>query len=146
MVLFLLLEVIHRVVSLLMLNFQLSEYLIFFFKKKLVYFKKIKNSNLPLLRYRVESFSPPYIYATTPRPTIISLQSTSINNGRINVNYGQKVIMVIKVESNGTPPNLKAIIIIHRGFVHTHKILVNVMFILKLQAFCTIHQLQINIF
>jgi len=68
--------------------------------------------------YRVESFSPPYLYSTIPRPNIVSFQSTSIGNNRINVNYGQEVTMVVQIKSDGNPPSLKASII-HHGFI-TH--------------------------
>ncbi|GBB84716.1 hypothetical protein RclHR1_01130011 [Rhizophagus clarus] len=68
--------------------------------------------------YRVEIFTPPYLYTQIPRPHIISLQTTSIDNNRINVNYGQEVTMIVQIKSNGSPPSLKAAII-HHGFV-TH--------------------------
>ncbi|CAB4473854.1 galactose oxidase [Rhizophagus irregularis] len=68
--------------------------------------------------YRVEIFSPPYLFTQSSRPVIISLQSTQIDNNRINVNYGQEVTMVVQIKPDGTTPSLKASII-HHGFI-TH--------------------------
>ncbi|CAB4380374.1 unnamed protein product [Rhizophagus irregularis] len=69
--------------------------------------------------YRVEIFYPPYLYSSTPRPNIISLQTSPINENRIPVSYGQEVTMVIQVKSDGgNLPVLKACII-HHGFI-TH--------------------------
>ncbi|CAB4438937.1 unnamed protein product [Rhizophagus irregularis] len=69
--------------------------------------------------YRVEIFYPPYLYSSTPRPNIISLQTSPINENRIPVSYGQEVTMVIQVKSDGgNQPVLKACII-HHGFI-TH--------------------------
>ncbi|RGB32132.1 Copper radical oxidase [Rhizophagus diaphanus] len=69
--------------------------------------------------YRVEIFYPPYLYSSTPRPNIISLQASPINENRIPVSYGQEVTMVVQIKSDGVnQPVLKACII-HHGFI-TH--------------------------
>ncbi|RIA95662.1 Copper radical oxidase [Glomus cerebriforme] len=66
--------------------------------------------------YRVEIYTPPYLYTNTPRPNIISLQSLPINQQRIKVFYDQTITLVVQIKS--TDPSLKAAII-HHGFV-TH--------------------------
>ncbi|CAI2189951.1 1030_t:CDS:2 [Funneliformis geosporum] len=68
--------------------------------------------------YRVEIFTPPYLYTTTPRPNIISLQDLPINQQRIQVFYDEVITLVVQIESSDLLPILKAAII-HHGFV-TH--------------------------
>ncbi|CAI2179308.1 1780_t:CDS:2 [Funneliformis geosporum] len=66
--------------------------------------------------YRVEIFSPPYLFSNTPRPNIISLQTFEINKERIKVYYQQIVTLIVQVA--GGEPSFKASLI-HHGFI-TH--------------------------
>ncbi|RIA99734.1 Copper radical oxidase [Glomus cerebriforme] len=68
--------------------------------------------------YRVEIFYPPYLYSTSPRPNIVSLENIQINTQRVPVKYGQEVTMIVQIAASGATPNLKACII-HHGFI-TH--------------------------
>jgi hypothetical protein len=103
-----------------MLNIQLSKFnlnFFFFLKKK----KNFSNSNLSipfffLSRYRVEIFSPPYLFSGIPRPTIISLETLPIDQ-RINIYYDQVVTMIVQIKGTNTP-SVK-VSLIHHGFI-TH--------------------------
>ncbi|CAG8537983.1 6706_t:CDS:2 [Funneliformis mosseae] len=66
--------------------------------------------------YRVEIFSPPYLYTKTPRPNIISLQTFEINKERIKVYYQQMVTLIVQV-AGGSPKFTASLI--HHGFI-TH--------------------------
>ncbi|CAG8670770.1 2895_t:CDS:2, partial [Funneliformis mosseae] len=68
--------------------------------------------------YRVEIFTPPYLYTSTPRPNIISLQDIPTNQQRIPIFYDEVITMVVHIKSSDLQPSLKAAII-HHGFV-TH--------------------------
>jgi len=66
--------------------------------------------------YRVERFSPPYLFSGIPRPNIVSLETYPINQNIINVYYDQVVTMVVQIK--GQNPIVKAAIV-HHGFI-TH--------------------------
>ncbi|RIA87692.1 Copper radical oxidase [Glomus cerebriforme] len=67
--------------------------------------------------YRMEIFRPPYILTNTPRPTILSINGTAINQYRIPVTYGDNLILVVSMPTADTPSFTASII--HLGFV-TH--------------------------
>jgi len=68
--------------------------------------------------YRAEKFSPPYLLTNIPRPTILTLDGTTINQSRIPITYGQSVTLVISLPAGTQNPSFTAAII-HIGFI-TH--------------------------